>query len=82
VACPTSGSTQDRDVTGVASDDVLNIRSGPSTSHDAVAALSPTATGVDVYTSTASGSWVMVAIPGAASTPTGGCGWVHSYYLA
>jgi uncharacterized membrane protein len=45
------------DVTGVAADDVLNIRAGPSASEPVVGTLAPDAEGVEVVALDARGAW-------------------------
>ncbi|MEW2911985.1 SH3 domain-containing protein [Leisingera sp. JC11] len=47
-------------VTGVAADDVLNIRSAPAASAEIIAALAPDQTGVEVVQADASGKWGLV----------------------
>lgn len=84
VACPSgAASTQSLDVARVASDDVLNVRLGPSTGFDIVYGLGYNATDIEVFGSNTSGNWVMIGIPGsaAAEQPASGCGWVNSFYL-
>ncbi|MCI2400107.1 peptide-binding protein [Aliiroseovarius subalbicans] len=48
------------DVTGVASDDVLNIRQSPAASSDLVGSLAPNAIGVEVIRLSDTGSWGLV----------------------
>ncbi|WP_373354930.1 SH3 domain-containing protein [Pseudoroseicyclus sp. CXY001] len=63
------------DVTGVAADDVLNIRSGPGTGNPVIAALPPDARGVEVVAASEDGAWGLVN--------TGeGSGWVSMAFLA
>ncbi len=78
VVCPT-GPTLILDVTGVASDDVLNIRLGPGTSFDPIYGL-PNGASAQVFDGSRSGSWVMVVVPEAAAPKN--CGWSHSSFLA
>ncbi|OBY26421.1 SH3 domain-containing protein [Leisingera sp. JC1] len=47
-------------VTGVASDDVLNIRSAPSASSEIIGTLAPDQTGVEVVQTDSSGKWGLV----------------------
>ena len=49
-------------VTGVAADDRLNLRAGPSADADAVGALGPDATGVEVVETTDDGRWGRVNV--------------------
>lgn len=63
------------DVTGVALDDVLNVRSAPSATSEIVGALAPDATGVEVIRPDDRQTWGLVN--------TGeGTGWVSLAYLA
>jgi uncharacterized membrane protein len=48
------------DVTGVASDDVLNVRTGPAASNPIIGALSYHATGVEVIRLSDAGTWGLV----------------------
>ncbi|WGW04379.1 COG3650 family protein [Tropicibacter oceani] len=48
------------DVTGVASDDVLNVRSGPGAGHEIVGTLGPYDTGVEVIRLNETGTWGFV----------------------
>ncbi len=62
------------DVTGVASDDVLNIRAAPSATADILRSIPPDAKGVEVLALSQDGKWGMVS--------TGeGNGWVAMRYL-
>ncbi len=45
------------DVTGVASDDVLNVRAAPNANAQVIAALGPKATQVEVVRTDTSGHW-------------------------
>ena len=45
------------DVTGVAADDVLNVRAEPSAGADLVGAFAPTETGIEVIALSADGAW-------------------------
>jgi|GEM_PF-991698 len=69
-------------VTGVASDDVLNIRSGPGAETVILGLLPPDATGISVTGETAQaqdgGIWWQIADP----TLPGGLGWVNARFLA
>lgn len=82
IACPSGSPTLSLNVVRVASDDVLNIRLGPSTGFSIISSFANDATGVQVYGGETSGSWVMVQLPGVAVGTTNGCGWAHSAFLA
>ncbi len=62
------------DVTGVAADDVLNVRSGPDAGSARIGALAPGATGVEVIELSGTG-WGRVNVDE-------GSGWVSLRYLA
>lgn len=62
------------DVTGVASDDVLNIRTGPAASHPIIGALSYHATDVEVIGLSDTGTWGLVNVEDRA-------GWVSMRFL-
>jgi uncharacterized membrane protein len=63
------------DVTGVASNDVLNVRAGPGGSHEKIGALSHDAKNVEIVALSESGTW--------GQTNVGeGSGWVSMRYLA
>ncbi|WP_116086232.1 COG3650 family protein [Tropicimonas sp. IMCC34011] len=61
------------DVSGVASDDVLNVRAGPEASAPLVATLAPDETGVEIVRR--SGGWGLVSLPETR-------GWASLDYLA
>ena len=63
------------DVTGVADDDVLNLRAGPDSSTPVVGALPPDARGVEVLSLSGNGRWGLVATAEGAS-------WASMHYLA
>ncbi|WP_422031656.1 SH3 domain-containing protein [Roseovarius sp.] len=63
------------DVSGVAANDTLNVRSGPSTDHGVIAKLSPDATGIEVIDADKTGEWGLINT-GEAS------GWVALRYMA
>ncbi|MCC5999601.1 MAG: SH3 domain-containing protein [Pararhodobacter sp.] len=69
-------------VTGVAADDVLNVRSGPGTENMITGMLPPNATGItptgDSAQSADGGTWWQIADP---ALP-GGTGWVNARFLA
>lgn len=62
-------------VTGVAADDVLNVRAGPSARNEILARLAPGQRGVEVVRLSDDGKWGMVAVPESN-------GWVSMRYLA
>lgn len=62
------------DVTGVASDDVLNIRTGPAASHPIIGALPYHATDVEVIRLSDAGTWGLVNVEDRA-------GWVSMRFL-
>jgi hypothetical protein len=62
-------------VTGVAADDVLNVRAAPSASAEILAALPPGARGVEVLGLSPDGAWARVPLPE-------GEGWVAARFLA
>lgn len=62
------------DVTGVAADDVLNLRAGPDSSTPVVGALPPDARGVEVLSLGGNGRWGLVATAEGAS-------WASMHYL-
>ncbi len=63
------------DVTGVASDDVLNIRTGPTAQAPAIGGLAPDARGIEVTARDSRGTWGRIN--------TGeGTGWVFLRYMA
>lgn len=62
------------DVTGVASDDVLNIRRDPNARSEIIGALSHLATGVEVIRLNDTGRWGLI-------NADGGPGWVSMRYL-
>ncbi|MCP3993431.1 MAG: hypothetical protein GY724_30480 [Actinomycetia bacterium] len=78
VACPIGSSTLTHDVTGVASDDVLNVRLGPGVSFDPIYGLAYDAS-AEIFDQKRSGGWVMVVVPGAAAPDN--CGWSYSSFL-
>ncbi len=61
-------------VTGVAAHDVLNVRSGPGTSHNIIGSLAPNATGVEVIGVNEERRWARVSM-GEFS------GWAHTRFL-
>ena len=63
------------DVSGVAANDTLNVRSGPSTDHAVIAKLPPDAAGLEVVDSDKTGEWGLINT-GEAS------GWVALRYMA
>ena len=63
------------DVTGVASDDMLNVRSGPGASHQKVGALSHDAKNVEIIALSANGAWGLTNILESS-------GWVSMRYLS
>lgn len=62
------------DVSGVASDDVLNIRAQPSASAEKIGALAHDATGVEVVAVSENGRWGLVNVEGRS-------GWVSLHFL-
>ncbi|MBF9029351.1 SH3 domain-containing protein [Rhodobacterales bacterium HKCCE3408] len=50
------------DVTGVASDDALNVRSGPGTEFDVIGTLAPGATGVEAVAADPDSGWLQVSM--------------------
>jgi uncharacterized membrane protein len=48
------------DVSGVAADDVLNLRAGPGTEHEVVGSLAPDATGIEVIAPSEDLAWGLV----------------------
>lgn len=63
------------DVTGVAADDVLNIRDAPTASGAIIGALAPDARGIEVVTQNAAGTWGQVNAGQRA-------GWVSLRYMS
>ncbi|MGR3435008.1 MAG: hypothetical protein ACU0CO_09000 [Shimia sp.] len=63
-------------VTGVASDDVLNIRAEPRGSADRLGAFAPFADGIEVVRTTRDGTWGRVRVPGSDAM-----GWASMRYL-
>ncbi len=63
------------DVTGVASDDVLNVRENPRASAPRLGGLAPDATGIEVVALSDSGDWGRINLGE-------GSGWVSMRYLA
>lgn len=63
------------DVTGVAANDVLNIRSAPASSAQIIGTLAPDATNIEVTAANDAGSWGHINIGE-------GSGWVSLKYLA
>lgn len=63
------------DVTGVAADDVLNVRARPDATAPVLGTLRPDATAVEVVAADAAGRWGQVNVPG-------GSGWAALRYLA
>ncbi len=63
------------DVRGVAADDVLNVRAGPSAGAQRIGALAPDARGVEVTATDAAGGWGQV-------NAGEGAGWVSMRFLA
>src|SRR5690554_7899999 len=61
-------------VAGVAANDVLNVRAGPSAGTDILDRLAPDQEGVEVIGLSDDGKWGMVAVPGSN-------GWVAMRYL-
>lgn len=64
------------EVTGVAANDALNVRAEPDATAEALGALPPGATGVEVVGLSDDGGWGLVALGGEAS------GWVSMRFLA
>ena len=62
------------DVRGVASDDVLNIRSGPGVGHDIIGSLSPNAHSVEIVGVSANGRWLQLNFQEQS-------GWASAFYL-
>lgn len=62
-------------VTGVAQNDVLNVRAGPGASHNKVGALAHDAKNVEIVSLSENGSWGLTNI-------SEGSGWVSMRYLA
>ncbi len=62
------------DVTGVAADDVLNIRRGPGGDFDVIGSFAATETGVEVVAVNGPATWAKIALPE-------GEGWVARRYL-
>lgn len=62
------------DVTGVAADDVLNIRSGPGTAHPAISAFGPFMEGIEVTARSEDGRWLRVNMGE-------GAGWVSARFM-
>jgi len=62
------------DVTGVAADDALNIRSAPNAGSAAVGALAPDATDIEAVSTSPDGKWVQISTPN-------GTGWAALAYL-
>ncbi|KZY30193.1 hypothetical protein A3731_05290 [Roseovarius sp. HI0049] len=62
------------DVSGVAANDTLNVRAGPSTDHEVITKLPPDAAGIEVVDADKSGEWGLINI-------NGGAGWVALRYM-
>ncbi len=82
IECPSSANVTYSDITDVASNDTLNVRSGPGTSNGVVWTYAHDAKGIITFPDATSGSWVMIALPGGVDPLVQGCGWVNSRFLA
>ena len=78
---PAESGTGSYSVTGVASDDVLNVRSGPGADNTIVGMLPPNASGITLTGQSAQssdgGSWWQISD----ATLPGGTGWVNARFL-
>lgn len=63
------------DVSGVAANDTLNVRSGPSTGHEVIAKLPPDAVEIEVVDADKAGEWGLINVGDTS-------GWVALRYMA